>query len=601
LRHPAGQQYPALLASQLLALSPSPQYQDTVLYCKNGEVMTNRLLIGLLHPVLAPLLPHPANTEVHVILEQVGTEEVQTQLDQLLLSFSRSREFMQKRENTFYDGAIKEEVEKEGDVESQWNADAVEEDMVQDSEGEEDNINDENFNPDVTTASAEEITVELEGKEYKMAKPRSDTKSSNVHSCDVCQSIIKTKSNMNRHLKSSHGLGRSHECNTLCYYDPHVKSSGCKALATCDICSKAFPNKSNLTRHLRVVHSQGTEHELKQCDFQFCEFTYKDKEKYINHLRSHKTGQLSKALQIDCYICDKHFFHSKYLKAHMLEEHNTEKNFKCKVCDYTAALASSIKAHEKTHAWEEKNKVSCHVCGKVYNDNGYLDFHMKHVHGEKEAVKCDQCGATFKSEKYLSTHINTIHCEDSRVHCDHCGLQVRRKRLKTHQLTHAEPTFKCEICGQFLHSKSSWKAHVNAHKKSFGCEECGLSFKARRSLKLHIMKIHDLGLKPSKFVPKKQNREGLPEYCTLCDFKASKKGLITHMARQHGIGEIFTCQHCPYTTPCQLNLKRHTEGKHEGKEITCHLCEYKTKWKNSMKNHKLLTHNVSDTPIVNDM
>ncbi|XP_058463571.1 gastrula zinc finger protein XlCGF67.1-like [Malaya genurostris] len=77
--------------------------------------------------------------------------------------------------------------------------------------------------------------------------------------------------------------------------------------------------------------------------------------------------------------------------------------------------------------------------------------------------------------------------------CEVCSKHFEdQKKLIRHRKIHSHRRLKCEYCGVYLKSKSSYSSHIQRHKngRQFECDMCGKCFSDRRDLRAHTM-VHD--------------------------------------------------------------------------------------------------------------
>nr|XP_008116276.1 PREDICTED: zinc finger protein 568-like [Anolis carolinensis] len=105
-----------------------------------------------------------------------------------------------------------------------------------------------------------------------------------------------------------------------------------------------------------------------------------------------------------CLECGKSFYRKDSLKLHQYT-HREEMPYTCLMCRKGFVLKSNLTRHEMHHRGEKPYK--CLECGKGYSDKRNLIGHeMKH-RGEKP-YKCLECGKGY-SRKYLLTAHRSIH------------------------------------------------------------------------------------------------------------------------------------------------------------------------------------------------
>ena len=132
-------------------------------------------------------------------------------------------------------------------------------------------------------------------------------------------------------------------------------------------------------------------------------------------------------LNVDtCRICDIKFVRKIDMVKHMLQNHETEMNFKCNICKVTFGNKVGLKVHLDIHRSEHEKK--CEQCGYKLKNETELKKHifLKHNIMENETdveedldihrsefgktiKKCEQCGYKLKNETELKKHIFLKH------------------------------------------------------------------------------------------------------------------------------------------------------------------------------------------------
>ena len=133
----------------------------------------------------------------------------------------------------------------------------------------------------------------------------------------------------------------------------------------------------------------------------------------------------------------------------------------------------------------------CHLCGKLFARKTGLASYYDFVHGEKNA-KCDFCEKYFKTEENLSKHIIAIHekCQDFKCHL--CGKGFAfQLYLDTHiKNTHGEKKYSCDFYGKSCARAGDLKKHIKCvhegQTDDYKCDSCGKSLASLQNLKNHI-------------------------------------------------------------------------------------------------------------------
>ncbi|XP_069778334.1 zinc finger protein ZFAT isoform X2 [Narcine bancroftii] len=157
----------------------------------------------------------------------------------------------------------------------------------------------------------------------------------------------------------------------------------------CSVCDYATRSKSNLRAHMNR-HSTEKTH---LCDL--CGKKFKSK----GSLKSHKLLHTADGKQFKCTVCDYTAAQKPNLLRHM-EQHAAFKPFRCALCHYSCNMAGSLKRHyHKKHPNDEyvnagtgvlaqenvaqQGGVKCPVCSFVYGTKWELNRHLKNKHGLK--------------------------------------------------------------------------------------------------------------------------------------------------------------------------------------------------------------------------
>jgi len=138
----------------------------------------------------------------------------------------------------------------------------------------------------------------------------------------------------------------------------------------CHICSTVIKTKRELDTHVKYVHSTVRQFECEQCQKRF-----KRKGDLVVHMQSHTA-----APGFFCEKCGKSFFKKRNLKSH-LSTHDTSdssKKHECIECGRRFLRLQALKNHLTTHSSERL--YSCEVCGARVKTQGTLMTHRKKVH-----------------------------------------------------------------------------------------------------------------------------------------------------------------------------------------------------------------------------
>ncbi|KAF4022209.1 hypothetical protein G4228_013998 [Cervus hanglu yarkandensis] len=157
----------------------------------------------------------------------------------------------------------------------------------------------------------------------------------------------------------------------------------------CSLCEYATRSKSNLKAHMNR-HSTEKTHLCDMCGKKF---------KSKGTLKSHKLLHTADGKQFKCTVCDYTAAQKPQLLRHM-EQHASFKPFRCAHCHYSCNISGSLKRHyNRKHPNEEYSNVGtgelaadaliqqgglkCPVCSFVYGTKWEFNRHLKNKHGLK--------------------------------------------------------------------------------------------------------------------------------------------------------------------------------------------------------------------------
>ena len=157
---------------------------------------------------------------------------------------------------------------------------------------------------------------------------------------------------------------------------------------------------------------------------------------------------------------------------HLKNKHtNPAPKKECTICGKLVSVAHLNKHVKVIHGDEG---TPCPVCGKIFNDPSYLQFHIR-SHDEKKSYKCEWCSEKETNDLYsyrhhIYRHHGIVKPTGAKVHkCPECDYSSPvYYRVKFH--------YKC----------------IHPPDASFLCKEpgCEKAFKTKRALKYHVGRIH---------------------------------------------------------------------------------------------------------------
>ena len=169
----------------------------------------------------------------------------------------------------------------------------------------------------------------------------------------------------------------------------------------------------------------------------------------------------------------------------MLFVHETDKLFKCEICEKTLLSERFLKDHNA--AFHTKLKpYSCEKCGKSFSTkNIYKRHQLIHNEGNERNFQCEHCGSSFVSITKLKWHKLRVHQQYKTEMCDSCGISFGSENLlKNHVIdVHGEKNHQCPHCEKWFSNQRVLNKHNRSiHVKNFKCTECDYSCRSKVKL-----------------------------------------------------------------------------------------------------------------------
>ena len=143
-------------------------------------------------------------------------------------------------------------------------------------------------------------------------------------------------------------------------------------LFSCPVCQKVLNTKQNLQRHLKSIHCLDDKHtKVVEINCEHCPKTFPSFEARMKHLQDAK----KKETLYNCVECDKQYTKEKNLKAHVKSTHEGQV-FSCDDCEKTYTRKVKLMDHKKKH----HTKVKCRLCNLTFAKEATLKKHMKSKH-----------------------------------------------------------------------------------------------------------------------------------------------------------------------------------------------------------------------------
>ncbi|XP_063680574.1 zinc finger protein 85-like [Bolinopsis microptera] len=228
-----------------------------------------------------------------------------------------------------------------------------------------------------------------------------------------------------------------------------------------------------------------------------------------------------------CIYCGLTFMTMNELKTHCVEQHKTNKPFRCKFCVKCFRNSRQLLLHTFTHTGEKH--YSCLYCPQMFRQPGHKNNHMRISHGDSFPYKCDQnksrdqnmsrdqnksceeqekCGAVFSTSLELTRHNKEKHVVRT-TRCRACTVTFGNHTLyKEHQCPKKDRKLNCGACGEKFYRMADVLHHAKFCKyvdpTEVTCEKCGTTFPSAAKCSVH--KTYLCTGEP--IVPVKENKVG---------------------------------------------------------------------------------------------
>lgn len=196
-----------------------------------------------------------------------------------------------------------------------------------------------------------------------------------------------------------------------------------------------------------------------------------------------------------CEQCDQRFKEPVDLEKHKVLHLNPEL-FCCCICGDTFTDLHNYKCHIRIH--NSNGPYVCNICSQVFDKKNEFLFHSDHhdfASGiqNRRRLQCDVCRKIFPEYYKLKRHMNCHYGEKSHK-CLICGKKfIERSKLNRHMLSHSgKKDFPCPECNKSFTLKHNMLKHLNIHKniRPYVCDICNRAFSQKIVLQRH-QKVHE--------------------------------------------------------------------------------------------------------------
>ncbi|XP_045717471.1 zinc finger protein ZFAT isoform X1 [Phyllostomus hastatus] len=235
------------------------------------------------------------------------------------------------------------------------------------------------------------------------------------YSCPVCEKSFSEDRLIKSHIKTNHPEVSMSTISEVLGRRVQLKGLIGKRAMKCPYCDFYFmKNGSDLQRHIWAHEG------VKPFKCSLCEYATRSKSNLKAHMNRHSTEKTHL-----CDMCGKKFKSKGTLKSHKLLHTADGKQFKCAVCDYTAAQKPQLLRHMEQHA--SFKPFRCAHCHYSCNISGSLKRHYNRKHPNEEyanvgagelaadtlvqqgGLKCPVCSFVYGTKWEFNRHLKNKH------------------------------------------------------------------------------------------------------------------------------------------------------------------------------------------------
>nr|XP_009937329.1 PREDICTED: zinc finger protein ZFAT isoform X2 [Opisthocomus hoazin] len=235
------------------------------------------------------------------------------------------------------------------------------------------------------------------------------------YSCPVCEKSFSEDRLIKSHIKTNHPEVSMTTISEILGRRVQLKGLIGKRAVKCPYCDFYFmKNGSDLQRHIWAHEG------VKPFKCSVCEYATRSKSNLKAHMNRHSTEKTHL-----CDMCGKKFKSKGTLKSHKLLHTADGKQFKCTVCDYTAAQKPQLLRHMEQHV--SFKPFRCAHCHYSCNISGSLKRHYNRKHPNEEyvnvgsgepaaealiqqgGIKCPVCSFVYGTKWEFNRHLKNKH------------------------------------------------------------------------------------------------------------------------------------------------------------------------------------------------
>ncbi|XP_029078520.1 zinc finger protein ZFAT isoform X2 [Monodon monoceros] len=272
---------------------------------------------------------------------------------------------------------------------------------------------------------------------------------------------------------------------------------------SCPVCEKSFSEDRLIKSHIKTNHPEVSMSTISE----------------VLGRRVQLKGLIGKRA-MKCPYCDFYFMKNGSDLQRHIWAHEGVKPFKCALCEYATRSKSNLKAHMNRHSTEKTHL--CDMCGKKFKSKGTLKSHKLLHTADGKQFKCTVCDYTAAQKPQLLRHMEQ-HASFKAVHTPR--LVAPSSCLQSQPFRCAHCHYSCNISGSLKRHYN--RKHPNEEYTNVGtgelaadaliqqgclkCPVCSFVYGTKWEFNRHLKNKHGLKLVENEGDPKWEPATETPE------------------------------------------------------------------------------------------
>ncbi|XP_059983689.1 zinc finger protein ZFAT [Lagenorhynchus albirostris] len=272
---------------------------------------------------------------------------------------------------------------------------------------------------------------------------------------------------------------------------------------SCPVCEKSFSEDRLIKSHIKTNHPEVSMSTISE----------------VLGRRVQLKGLIGKRA-MKCPYCDFYFMKNGSDLQRHIWAHEGVKPFKCSLCEYATRSKSNLKAHMNRHSTEKTHL--CDMCGKKFKSKGTLKSHKLLHTADGKQFKCTVCDYTAAQKPQLLRHMEQ-HASFKAVHTPR--LVAPSSCLQSQPFRCAHCHYSCNISGSLKRHYN--RKHPNEEYTNVGtgelaadaliqqgclkCPVCSFVYGTKWEFNRHLKNKHGLKLVENEGDPKWEPATETPE------------------------------------------------------------------------------------------